>query len=61
MRRTEFRASVKSLSADAGKFELKLLVDLSDVSAHEGLVSLRGKDVLVTVEQVQQEMEFPDE
>lgn len=53
-----FKATVKSISADASKVEVKMLVDLTDVSAHEVLVSMRGRDVLVTVEKIQTEMEL---
>lgn len=53
-----FKATVRSISADASKVEVKMLVDLTDVSAHEALVSMRGRDVLVTVEKIQTEMEL---
>ena len=53
-----FKATVRSISADASKVEVKMLVDLTDVSAHEALVSMRGRDVLGTVEKMQTEMEL---
>lgn len=60
MRDVVFKAMVKGMTADAGKVEVKLLVDVSDVTAHEGLVSLRGQEALVKVTPVQERMGFDE-
>lgn len=55
-----FRAAVTDFAANEKKVTAKILVDKSDVSAHEALLSMRGKPLVMTAVEEQCELELGD-
>lgn len=51
--RTEFAGRIRSVAADEKKFEVKVLVDMSDLSACEDILACRGRRMLFTMEEEQ--------
>ena len=58
--RCTFNAVVDSVTANKKGVVLKMDVDSSDLSALEFLASMRGRDVSVSMEPAQQELDFED-
>lgn len=54
------RACITGFSADAKKVVVKILLDASDIGACEDLMGMRGKMVVLTVEESQQQMDLED-
>ena len=54
---TMFAGRVRSVSADERKFEVRILVDIADVSACEDLLASRGKRMLFTMEDSQYQLD----
>lgn len=55
-----FRAAVTGFSADPKKVTAKPAVDPTDVTAHEELLHLRGRTLVVTVREEQEPLDFGD-
>lgn len=56
-RKVTFRGVVRGITADEKKFEAKFLVDPTDISAHEELLMLRGRELMCTVEETQMSLD----
>lgn len=55
-RSIQFVGRVRSVTADEKKVEIKVLVDQADISAHEDLIKVRGRQLIVSMEETQQEL-----
>lgn len=55
-RSIEFVGMVRGMTADEKKVEIKVIVDPTDLSAHEDLLKIRGRKLRVSMEETQQEL-----